>query len=205
MLNPRWRPVLQAVFALLVIWMVALAGWEIARHARVTPEKVRAYLTSVDFGTLSAADRAAASQKLAAMLNALSLEERQRLRLDRTGWFKQMTEDEKEKFIAATLPTGVKQMLNAFEQLPTDKQQRAVDDAVKQMKAAQEKPATGGAPPGADGPPISPELQGKVMKLGLQSFYSQSSAQTKAELAPLLEQMQQMMESGRLIRGSRQQ
>jgi len=139
------------------------------------------------------------------MLNALSLEERQRLRLDRAGWFKQMTEDEKEKFIAATLPTGVKQMLNAFEQLPTDKQQRAVDDAVKQMKAAQEKPATGGAPPGADGPPISPELQEKVMKLGLQSFYSQSSAQTKAELAPLLEQMQQMMESGRLIRGSRQQ
>ena len=200
MLNPRWRPVLQAVFALLVIWIVAMAGWEIARHARVTPEKVRAYLASVDFGALSAADRAAAIQKLAAMLNALSLEERQRLRLDRAGWFKQMTEDEKEKFITATLPTGVRQMLNAFEQLPPDKQQRAVDDAIKQLKAAQEKTAAGGAPPGADGPPISPELQEKVMKLGLQSFYSQSSAQTKAELAPLLEQMQQMMESGRLTR-----
>jgi len=200
MLNPRWRPVLQAVFALLVIWIVAMAGWEIARHARATPEKVRAYLASVDFGALSAAGRAAAIQKLAAMLNALSLEERQRLRLDRAGWFKQMTEDEKEKFITATLPTGVRQMLNAFEQLPPDKQQRAVDDAIKQLKAAQEKTAAGGAPPGADGPPISPELQEKVMKLGLQSFYSQSSAQTKAELAPLLEQMQQMMESGRLTR-----
>ena len=200
MLNPRWRPILQAFFALLVIWVVALAGWEIARHARITPEKVRAYLASVDFGALSAADRAADIRKLAAMLNALSLEERQRLRLDRAGWFKQMTEDEKEKFIAATLPTGVRQMLNAFEQLPPDKQQRAVDDAIKQLKAAQEKTAASGAPPDVNGPPISPELQEKVMKLGLQSFYSQSSAQTKAELAPLLEQMQQMMESGRMTR-----
>ena len=102
------------------------------------------------------------------------------------------------------MPTGIKQMLNAFEALPPDKQQRAVDDALKRMKAAQEKLAAGGGLPDANQPPISPELQEKVMKLGLQSFYSQSSAQTKAELAPLLEQMQQVMENGRLMREPRQ-
>ena len=182
---------------LLVIWVVAMVGYKLAENAKVTPEKVQAYLGVTDFSQLSSAGRAAAIQKLAAMLNALSLEERQRLRLERTAWFEKMTEDEKEKFIAATLPTGVKQMLSAFEQLPADKQQHAVDDAIKQMKSARR--------PDANNPPLSPDLQAKVMKLGLQSFYSQSSAQTKAELAPLLEQMQQMMESGRLMRGPRQQ
>lgn len=204
MLTPRQRPILLAVSVLLVIWVVAMVGYKLAENAKVTPEKIQAYMGAMDFSQLSPAERAEAIQKLAAMLNALTLEERQRLRLERTAWFKKMTEEEKEKFIVATLPTGIKQMLNAFEQLPADKQQRAVDDAIKQMKVAQDKAVAGGRPADANNPPLSPDLQEKVMKLGLQSFYSQSSAQTKAELAPLLEQMQQMMESGRLMRGPRQ-
>ena len=204
MFSQRQKPILVAVVTLVAIWGLALAGYDLTRAARITPEKVRAYTAAMDFSQLSAARRAVAIQKLAAMLNALSLEERQSLRLERTAWFAYMNEDEKEKFIEATMPTGIKQMLNAFEALPPDKQQRAVDDALKRMKAAQEKLAAGGTPPDANQPPISPELQEKVMKLGLQSFYSQSSAQTKAELAPLLEQMQQVMENGRLMREPRQ-
>ena len=207
MLNPRQRPVLLAMIALVMIWAVAIAGYEIAKHARVTPEKVRAYIASVDFNHLSAADRAAAIQKLAAMLNALSLEERRGLRLDRTAWFNEMTEAEKSEFLEATLPTGFKQMLAAFEDMPPDKRHQVVDQAIKQMKETDEKMAADGQAPPADtnGPVLSPELQEQVTKIGLQSFYSQSSAQTKAELAPLLEEMQHMMESGRMMRGPRAQ
>ncbi|HEY5040808.1 MAG TPA: hypothetical protein VIK53_02280 [Verrucomicrobiae bacterium] len=197
MLSQRQRPILLAAAALVMIWVVALAGYEIAKNAKVTPEKVRAYVVSVDFSQLSAAERAEAIRKLAAMLNALTLEERQRLRLDRNAWFEKMTEDEKEKFLEATMPTGIKQMLAAFEALPPDRQQRTVNDAIRQMKSADRSPDPNGMA-------LSPELQQKMMKVGLQSFYNQSSAQTKAELAPLLEQMQQMMESGRMMRGPRQ-
>src|SRR5277367_1385167 len=101
MLNQRQRPILLAAAVLVAIWVIAIAGYTIAKNTKVTPEKVRAYVESVDFSHLSAVEREAAIRKLAAMLNALSLEERQRLRLDRTAyrWFEQMTEEEKSEFL----------------------------------------------------------------------------------------------------------
>lgn len=205
MLKPRVRSIFIAVTMLLVIWLVAWAGYKIADRAKVTPDKVRAYTAATDFSRLSAAGREAALRKLAAMLNALSLEERQSLRLDRTAyrWFEQMTEQEKGEFLEATLPTGFKQMLGAFENLPPEKRKRMVDQALKQIKNAREKLAAGGQspPPGTNSVGLSSELQDKVTKIGLQSFYSQSSAQTKAEMAPLLEEMQRTMASGRMMHG----
>jgi hypothetical protein len=208
MFSPRLRPIVLAVATLAVIWVVAIAGYEIAKNARVTPEKVRAYAAAVDFTHLSAAEREAALQKLAAMLNALSLQERQGLRLDHTAykWFEQMTEAEKSEFLEATMPTGFKQMIGAFEDMPADKRKKVVDQAVKQMKDAREKMAAGGQmpPPGTNTVVLSAELQDEVTKIGLKSFYSQSTAQTKAELAPFLEEMQRTMESGRMLRQPRQ-
>jgi hypothetical protein len=206
MLSQRQRPVVIALATLVAIWIVAMVAYGVAKNLKVTPEKVRAYAESVEFGKLSAADRARAIQKLAAMLNALSLEERQRLRLDRTAyaWFEQMTEAEKSAFLEATMPTGFKQMLGAFEELPQEKRKRAVDEAVKRMRETREKmTASGGTLPaaGTNGVALSPELQQQVTTIGLKSFYSESSAQTKAEMAPLLEEMQRMMESGMLMRG----
>jgi len=194
--------VVLAVITLVAIWVVAIAGYKIAQNAKVTPEKVLAYAESVDLSQLFAADRETAIRKLAAMLNALSLEERRKLRLERLAWFERMTEEEKSAFLEATLPTGFKQMLAAFEEMPTDKRQQVVDQAVKQMKEARERTAAGQGPSGTNGTALSPELQEKVTKIGLKSFYSQSSAQTKAEMAPLLEEMQRTMESGRMMRGS---
>ena len=199
---------LVAVAALVLIWVVAFAGYQIAQHAKITPDKVRAYTASVDFDRMSAAERAAAIQKLAAMLNALTYDERQSLRLDRTAykWFEKMTENEKGAFLEATMPTGFKQMITAFENLPADKRQHAVDQSIKQMREAREKmAATGEMPPaGTNAIVLSQELQDKVTKIGLQSFYSHSSAQTKAELAPFLEELQRTMESGRMLREPRQ-
>jgi len=105
------------------------------------------------------------------------------------------------------MPTGFKQMLGAFEEMPEDRRQRFVSQALKQMKDTREKLAAGGQmpPPGTNSIVLSEELQQKVTTIGLKSFYSHSSAQTKAEMAPLLEEMQRMMESGRMLRGGPRQ
>src|SRR5215831_11428996 len=146
MLSQRQRTVLFAVAAVAAIWIAALTGYWIVSHGRATPEKVRAYVDSIDFSRLSPAERAAAIRKLADMLNHLSLEERQRLRLDRTSyrWFQEMTEDEKGQFLDATMPTGFKQMLNSFEQMPEERRQRAINEAVRRLRAVRENLAANG-------------------------------------------------------------
>jgi chromosome segregation and condensation protein ScpB len=192
--------------AICAIWLVALAGYRIARNAKMTAEKVRAYAESVDISKLSGAARAKAIRDLEDKLNALSLEERRKARLERiTGaWFGQMTEEEKAGFIDATMPTGFKQMLTSFEQLPEEKRRKSIDDALRRLREARDQMATGqpgGNQGGTNSPPVlSDELQAQIRTIGLKTFYSQSSAQTKAELAPVLEELQRVMESGRPFR-----
>jgi len=207
MMSQRWRPVFLAVLAVLGIWLVALAGYAIAKNRKMTAEKVRAYAASVDLSKLSGDARARALQELADRINALSLEERRKARMDRLAWnwFDQMTEEEKARFIEATMPTGFKQMLTSFEQLPEEKRRRTIDDAMRRLREARDQGAggpRGGNQTGTNSPPVlSEELQAKIRTIGLKTFYSQSSAQTKAELAPVLEELQRVMESGRPFRG----
>jgi len=208
MFSQRHRPVLLAAAALLFIWVAAIAGYKIAQNAKVTPDKVRTYIADVDFGHLSPADRSAAIQKLAAMLNALTLDERHALRGDHSAykWFDQMTDAEKSAFLEATMPTGFKQTIAAFEKLPPDQRKRIVDQSVKQMRDARSRMIASGQMPSqnSNGPVLSQDLQDEVTKIGLQTYYSQSTAETKAELAPFLEEMQKTMESTRMLRMQRQ-
>ncbi len=206
MVNPRWRPVWYSLAAVVAIWVIAMVGYSIARNSKVTAEKVRVYVESTDLSKLKGHARADAIRRLADMLNSLSLEERRKARLERLtwGWFNQMTEEEKGTFIEATMPTGFKQMIASFEQLPEEKRRRTVDDALRRLREAQTKPRSAQVnDPAATNapPPLSKELEAKVRTIGLKTFYSQSSAQTKAELAPVLEELQAVMESGRPFRG----
>jgi len=204
MFSHRARFLVWAAAFIVGIWLVAWAGFAYFESRRVTADKVRAFVESVPFGQLTGAARARALKELEDKLNALPYDERQRFRAEHlmNGWFAQMTDAEKEEFVAATLPTGIKQMINAFEQLPEDKRRKVIDDAIRNLRAANNRAAPNSA--GSAGtnapPPVSPELEAKIRTLGLKTFYSQSSAQTKAEAAPLLEELQRVMESGRLQR-----
>ena len=210
MLNQRQRPLVFAAVGLVAAWLVAWGGYAYAKRFKVTAEKVRAHLHEVELGKLSGEARAKALRDLAAKLNALSYEERREARMDAewARWFQVMTDKEKSELLEATLPTGFKQMLTSFEQLPEDKRRRAIKEAVDRLKQG---PEAAGRSPGRDAlgrgtnhpPQLNEAMQKKVIQVGLQAYYSQSSAQTKAELAPFMEELQHAMESGRLFGGHR--
>jgi hypothetical protein len=205
MLSQRQRAVVWAAAALGAVWLLAWGGYTLASSRKVTAEKMRDYVAAVDLARLHGAERAKAIQRLADQLNALPLEERRRARLEGlwNDWFAQMSEEERSQFIEATLPTGFKQMITAFEELPQEKRQRAIDDSLRRLREASRNLAASGdiAARGTNALALSESQQKQVVTIGLKTFYSQSTAQTKAELAPLLEELQRQMRSGHFQHG----
>ncbi len=190
------------VLFLVLVW----AGYGISQSSKSTAEKLRQYEDSIDISTLSGADRAAALRKLAEKINELPLEERRKSRLEPEWrqWFDKMTENEKGQFIEATLPTGFKQWLNVFDNLPENKRKTFIDAAMKQLKSSHQfvtdrEPGEDKSMYGTNGvPTLSPSLWQKAQAVGLRTFYSESSAEAKAELAPFLEELQHQMQTGKL-------
>ncbi len=208
-MNPRHRPILTGLLALAALWLLAWGGYWYARSTRMTADKVRQYLLSVDLSRLSGEARTRAIRELVRRLNALSWEERQKARLgpEWARWLEAMSEAEQADFVEATLPAGFKQMLTAFEELPEAQRRRTIDDALKRLREARQELARGEIPPewGAEGPPeLSEEVRQRAIKTGLKTFYAESSGRMKAELAPLLEEMQRMMENGVFLRRQRE-
>ena len=111
------RPILLAIGALALVWVLAWSGYVIARHSKMTAEKVGQYQRSVDLTRLSAADRLKFLKGLAERLNSLSPDERQNWHLDQ-DWFRQLTDDEKAFFLDAFLPGEMQTALRMFERWP---------------------------------------------------------------------------------------
>ncbi|MSU33146.1 MAG: hypothetical protein EXS25_10940 [Pedosphaera sp.] len=208
-MSPRQRPLFIALGVLGLVWILALGGFAISRSRKVTPEKIIAFLNRTQFQTLTIKVRKDALRHLAEMLNLLSSEDRRSVRL--TGawrtWFSSMDANEKGEFMELTLPVGFNQMLTAFEQMPPEKRRDTIDGTLRRLREAESRMASDSPENrGVGGDPIeqlSPELRNKMISTGLKAFMDQGSSETKAELQPVLEEMQRSMESGRMLRPRR--
>ena len=207
-MNRRTRTLLIVTTLIVLVPLLTWVGYGIAQNSRMTSEKLRQYENSVDLGTLSGAQRAEALRKLAEKINELSLEERRKSRLgpEWKQWFDKMTENEKGQFIESTLPSGFKQWLNVFDNLPEGTRKSFIDSAMKQLKTTHQlvtdrEPGQDASMYGTNGAPtLSPALWQKAQTIGLRTFYSESTAETKAQLAPFLEELQHQMQSGKMSR-----
>ena len=183
---------------------MAYAGHRAATNSRVTAEKIAVQLRATDLTRLSAGRRTEVLRSLANKINALSGDERRSARMDR-NWerlFSQMTVEEKGAFIDATMPPGFKQMLAAFQQLPETMRQRTMRDALRRRKEAAAAQGTGDQGTNSVSA-ISPELQKRILKSDLNSYFDESSGEMKYELLLMLEEAQRLMENGWMFRGVR--
>jgi hypothetical protein len=198
--NPRTKSLVIGALALALIWGLAFGIYRVAQSRKMTADKVIAALRAAELEKLDAASRQPRLRDLAAKFNALGPEDRRRARFD-DAWarlWRDMTEEERAEFIERTMPTGFRQMITAFEQMPEDRRRAAITNTLARLERARD--GEGALNENTNRPILSEDLQKKVIATGLKTFYAESSAQTKAEMAPVLEEMQRLMESGRLFR-----
>lgn len=200
------RSVLLAVIVL-ALALLAWTGLQVARNSRrSTAERIEAYVGSKDLKGLSGSERADLLRRLEAMVNSLSMEERRKWWESGAWrkWFDEMTEIEKGQYVDATMPTGVQHMLNDFEGLPDVQRKAFIDDTMKKLRdehrvVTDHEPGRDNPMYGTNTPPVlSPELERRARTIGLKTLYTQSSAETKAELAPFLEELQHQMQGGKV-------
>jgi hypothetical protein len=177
----------KAIIFLAAIWLIAggVIWW--ARSTKPTPERLAAYIERHPLDGQSPANRLRAIDSVADQLNALSYEQRRQIRGGRKldHFFRTLTSEEQARFLDRTLPTGFKQMMEAFNKMTPEKRRQFVEKTLAEMKKQE----------GEERPPdVDDQNVEKIISEGLKSFYTEASAEVKMDFAPLIEQMQKNLQ-----------
>lgn len=183
-------PWIKLVGSLLVIWAVIGGVIYLAHGAKPTPDRVMSYLDQHPIGGASATDRSKTMEKVADQINQLTYDQRREVRMSRKldGFFRGLTPEEQTRFLDLTLPTGFKQMMDALNKMEPAKRKQFVSKALEDMKKHE-----GDAPP-EEQRQLDSNGQ-KIIDQGFRTFYSDASAETKMDVAPLIEQLQKNMQN----------
>jgi hypothetical protein len=175
---------LKAGAAAAALWIIALTVIHLLDSQQATAASVAAWVQKQDWNSLSANERARRLARLEDQMNSLSFTERQKVSGDRTlePLTQQMTEDERLSLMDKTLPKGFAQLMDSFNKMKPEDRQRLVTRALENMKKwdpQQPRPA------GWDDAAMQ-----KVVQNGFSSYLQDASAETKLDLAPLIQQVQ---------------
>jgi hypothetical protein len=198
MITIHRKAILTSVIVLAAGWTLAIGGYTLAGGSRMTVEKLRRYVASVEVAALSADSRRDAANQLAVKLNSLTTDERHLARIECpwTRWFPALSAFERDDLIGATLPDDTQNMLTAFDYLPSDLRSRALDESLRRLHADQSLIQTN-----RDLTPISNEVRQGLLKAGLNDYFTTATTREKIILSPLLEELHQLMETGSMFHG----
>lgn len=190
-MSPRNLLLVKGVVALLLVWGVAYGLMRWAGASRPTPEKVMAFADANDLsGIDDPEERKRVIGELATMLNGLEPSEVRELEKragkdPRQDFLGEMSPEEQLYFLERRVGRAFQQMMQSFNEMEREERRRIVERSLKRM---QEERGGPGRLEEAD-----PEIAEKITQAGLKSYYEDASAETKIDLAPLLEEMQRSM------------
>ncbi|MEM7697601.1 MAG: hypothetical protein AAF236_04265 [Verrucomicrobiota bacterium] len=188
----RNRLLLKGAVILVVLFGLVWSVASFARSLRPSPEKIAAYLQEIDFDSVTDPDqRRETIATVADWLNAMEPHELQELQDHYEGdprqdWMGRLTPEEQLFFVERRIGRAFEQMMEAFNEMDREERKKIVSRALKGLRDGDGSRSR--RPEQAD-----EEMIEKIADAGFRAYLKEASAETKLDLAPLMEEMQSVM------------
>lgn len=199
------RFLIQAIAALVVIWLIVLCVRSWAGSKKITAERIQREIAEAGFADWSqgapgdgglAQKREEKIREIAELTNRLDFNEREKNRENRSGenFFRMLSPEERNLFIDLTVAESMNRFMQALDQMPAADRKRFVKQGLEEIakgKTAEDMERT---------KELGDDVMKKITDEGMRAYFEKASAETKLDLAPLMESMNEVMQG---LRGNR--
>lgn len=184
-----WR---RACAILVAVWCVTLPTVWALREARPTAAKTIAFVEAHPLGSRPTEERARIVDEFGSRLNRLSFAERQQAQFHASvrAFYRQMTEEERNRCWQFTLSIGMGEMIEAFNRMTPEGRKRHLSKAIAELDLVLDE--------GRDPEFVISEADRNwIINEGLTRYLAETDATTRLELQPVIERVQNILQMAR--------
>ena len=190
--------ILKAVAVLAVVWVAVFSVRSMAASKKITAERLDREISGLAFEDWSestgtggeAKKREEEIRRVAKMVNRLDFKERERNRESRAteDFFRKLSVGEKNLFIDLTIMETMSRFMEALDQMPAEQRKQFVEQGLREIQEGRTEEEM------ARAQELDEQLLNKISQEGMRAYFNEASADTKLDLAPLMEAMNEVMQ-----------
>ena len=192
--------ILKAALVLLIVWAVVWGIRAYAGSKKITAERLDRQVAAARFADwsdqASPPDRAEAARRekelrnIAGLVNRLDFQEREKNRENRAGenFFRKLAPDEKSLFVELTIVESMSRFMESLDAMKPEQRKKFVEQGMKEIQSGRTEEER------ARADELGADLLDKISQQGMRAYFDKSSADTKLDLAPLMEAMNETMQ-----------
>lgn len=196
----RRNVILRALAVLVIVWAAVWGVRTYAGSKKITAERLESRIESANFADWSdhesppsaaeAKRRDKELREIADMVNRLDFHEREKNRSSRSGeeFFRKLSASEKSLFIDITIMESMNRFMESLDAMPAEQRRRFVEQGLKEVEAGRTEHDI------ARAEELGADLMEKISQEGMRAYFEKSSTETKLDLAPLMEAINETMQ-----------
>jgi hypothetical protein len=196
----RWNVIIKALLVLAIVWAGVWAVRSYAGARKITAERLNQKMERAGFADWSEIetppDAAEARRRekelrgISEIVNRLDFQEREKNRQNRGGeeFFRKLSPSEKSLFIELTVMESMNRFMESLDAMPPEQRKKFVEQGLKEIEEGRTEEEL------ARTKELGSDLLEKITREGMRAYFEKSTTQTKLDLAPLMEAVNETMQ-----------